>query len=557
MGSLTKDSTTLVQTIGLKMKNLFLVLFSITLLRGFNSYSVLESDSQGDAIKCYSCNSLEGECDDENYGVEKDCDPGHGCYISQETPPGGKKMYTRDCAQAENEEDLCDEMDEEGGSTKTCHCSTNLCNKNWIDAGSTDKPKDPTEEPKSVKCYTCNSNEGDCSEDQPGVEEDCVGGFGCLISRERGGEDGNEVFIRACLALAVEGEYACETISENGVTVQTCQCPTELCNRNWVEAGSTESPTEPPVEKIKCYSCDSNDEECDDDHPGTETDCDKKFGCNISLDKNLYTRGCSVNEEPNCIIEADTRSCDCQTPLCNKNWNDAGAEEKIKCYSCDSDAGDCDDSHAGTEIDCKKEAGCVISKDVAGVYMRGCSGEVEPDPGCNNEDNATTCFCKTNLCNFNWEDAGSTTSSGSDTTKSTPAGPKLQCYQCDSTAGECSDDSHGTEVECPEAKGCTISKTTGSDGSVFRRDCSNEKDVICDTIDDGEGQGTTQFCNCDTSLCNADWSTAGSTHSPPDTTHDTHTTQGDTTITTPAPGAATTLHYSSLIATLATLSFML
>merc|ERR1712142_674436 len=119
MGSLTKDSTTLVQTIGLKMKNLFLVLFSISLLRGFNSYSVLESDSQGDAIKCYSCNSLKGVCDDENFGVEKDCDPGHGCYISQETPPGGEQIYTRDCAQAENEEDLCDEVDEEGGRLAT------------------------------------------------------------------------------------------------------------------------------------------------------------------------------------------------------------------------------------------------------------------------------------------------------------------------------------------------------------------------------------------------------------------------------------------------------
>ena len=93
-----------------------------------------------------------------------------------------------------------------------------------------------------------------------------------------------------------------------------------------------------------------------------------------------------------------------------------------------------------------------------------------------------------NLCNFNWEDAGSTTSAGSDTTSTTPAGPTLHCYQCDSSLGDCSEEAHGEEVECPQAKGCTIKKTTGSDGSVLVRDCSDEKDVLCDTIDNGEDQ---------------------------------------------------------------------
>ena len=93
-----------------------------------------------------------------------------------------------------------------------------------------------------------------------------------------------------------------------------------------------------------------------------------------------------------------------------------------------------------------------------------------------------------NLCNFNWENAGSTTA-GADTTSTTPAGPVLKCYKCDSVGGDCSEEAHGEEVECPQNKGCTISKTTGSDGSVMRRDCSDEKDVICDTIDNGEGQG--------------------------------------------------------------------
>jgi len=193
--------------------------------------------------------------------------------------------------------------------------------------------------------------------------------------------------------------------------------------------------------------------------------------------------------------------------------------------------------------------------------MRGCSGEVEPKPGCDNQDDAITCFCMSNLCNFNWEDAGSTTSAGSDTTSTTPAGPTLHCYKCDSSLGDCSEEAHGEEVECPQAKGCTIKKTTGSDGSVLMRDCSDEKDVLCDTIDNGEDQGTTQFCNCDSNLCNADWSSAGSTQSPPDTTHDhthepptqEHTTQGGTT---PAPGGATTLCSSCLLSMLATLALL-
>ena len=57
--------------------------------------------------------------------------------------------------------------------------------------------------------------------------------------------------------------YASMTItyyspSSHVQTVNFCKCPTELCNRNWVEAGSTENPdgttdkpTEPAVETIK------------------------------------------------------------------------------------------------------------------------------------------------------------------------------------------------------------------------------------------------------------------------------------------------------------------
>ena len=107
----------------------------------------------------------------------------------------------------------------------------------------------------------------------------------------------------------------------------------------------------------------------------------------------------------------------------------------------------------------------------------------------------------------------------------------MQCYKCDSTVGDCTEQSHGEEVECAKSEGCTIRKTSGTDGEVMIRDCSTEKDALCDTIDDGEGGEvsinliqqntnpthlqTTQFCNCNTALCNADWSQAGSTTAAP------------------------------------------
>ena len=64
---------------------------------------------------------------------------------------------------------------------------------------------------------------------------------------------------------------------------------------------------------------------------------------------NLYTRGCSVTEEPGCTddtvgdslysahpifiifdISQLTHNCNCKTALCNKNWETAGAEKKMK-----------------------------------------------------------------------------------------------------------------------------------------------------------------------------------------------------------------------------------
>ena len=90
--------------------------------------------------------------------------------------------------------------------------------------------------------------------------------------------------------------------------------------------------------------------------------------------------------------------------MCNFDWKSAGAEDKIKCYSCDSTDGDCDADHAGQEIDCSVEDGCVIStgeetddveiefviffldtNDGKTVFFRGCAVE-EDERGCTHNE---------------------------------------------------------------------------------------------------------------------------------------------------------------------------
>ena len=67
----------------------------------------------------------------------------------------------------------------------------------------------------------------------------------------------DDFFIRDCLAVA-EHDYKCETVDTPEGVVHTCKCSTELCNINFVEAGSTEqpdgptdAPTEPADKKVK------------------------------------------------------------------------------------------------------------------------------------------------------------------------------------------------------------------------------------------------------------------------------------------------------------------
>jgi len=481
-----------------------------------------ENDPREETIKCYSCDSTQGACDETTTGEQIDCEARLGCTIKED-----KDIFTRGCSMEETADCTMN------GDTKTCNCQTELCNKDWTSAGAEDK----------MQCYSCDSNEGECDLGHVGSPMYCKKEAGCIINTDV--NDGTTLFMRGC--ADIEDAQGCV----NDDDALTCRCMDPLCNAGWESAGS--STGTPSKDTIKCYSCDSSKGACDETTTGDEQiDCEAKFGCTIKEDKDIFVRRCSISEDADCTMEGDTKTCNCQTELCNKDWTTAGAEEKMQCYSCDSNEGECDLEHIGSPMYCKKEAGCIINKDVSDgktVFMRGCA-DIEDDQGCVNDDDAHTCRCMDELCNKGWESAGSSTG----TPNTTPQVPKIKCYKCDSTAAEqeCTEDSYGTEVDCPDTFGCTISKTIAGDGSQgMMRDCSSEKDTICDTVDNpSDVGGTTQFCNCNTELCNANWATAGSTSEPTDGTTKSTTT---TTTTTSSIATVATTH----VITLATITTLL
>jgi len=80
-------------------------------------------------------------------------------------------------------------------------------------------------------------------DEYPGSQKPCPEDYGCLITKDvKAGKD--DFFIRDCLTSATS-DYACETVETQEGFVHTCSCSTELCNENFVAAGSTEEPGSP------------------------------------------------------------------------------------------------------------------------------------------------------------------------------------------------------------------------------------------------------------------------------------------------------------------------
>jgi len=89
----------------------------------------------------------------------------------------------------------------------------------------------------------------------------------------------------------------------------------------------------------------------------------------------------------------------------------------------------------------------------------------------------------------------------------------LQCYQCNSYQGGCSDTSTGELFRCgPRDKGCFISRAMYGSDVAFERGCtevSDESLYKCQTVEDNHGNNVLHYCNCHGTGCNRDWASAG------------------------------------------------
>merc|ERR1719369_485698 len=132
-----------------------------------------------------------------------------------------------------------------------------------------------------------------------------------MLSKETKGNE--SLYIRDCSEAYYDEEFKCTTQGEQN-TIKTCNCKTELCNKNWADAGDTQDPT------VKCYSCNSESGDCDEVTAGVEVDCPKDHGCSITREKTIFVRGCSDLSTVGCKEEGDLKYCNCQTELCNKDW---------------------------------------------------------------------------------------------------------------------------------------------------------------------------------------------------------------------------------------------
>jgi len=261
--------------------------------------------------------------------------------------------------------------------------------------------------------------------------------------------------------------------------------------------------------------------------------------------------------------------CECRGDLCNKNFQtaDDGGDhtdppsDTIKCYQCDSNEDDCSTTNFGQQIDCPAVDGCLISYETnklgPNTYLRDCAGEEPRATGkeeCQRTDTDNMelryCVCMTDLCNEDWQQAGSTTVQPEDTTTSS-SGDTIKCYTCNSHDPEstCTDTEHDEKtIDCPAKKGCRIARVDEPIrvGSEWVRDCSLEEKLGCQVYHNEDG-GVTESCSCGTELCNADWTTAGSTT----------TGKGDSTTPAPTTPSSGQMLVASLTTTLAFLATLL
>merc|ERR1711910_68138 len=179
-----------------------------------------------------------------------------------------------------------------------------------------------------LQCYTCESSKDGCDATpaKPGNLTTCTGNTQatCFITQML--SDDKVTVRRGCSADSKEDK--CETHHIGNTMYTYCNCGQEGCNKDWSQAAG------PP---LQCYTCSSNEGQCDDRNTGTLVECpiEKRKGCFISWalygEAADYMRGCIEVTDPSEYQCKDIGSngetlhyCDCHGDGCNQNFATAG-----------------------------------------------------------------------------------------------------------------------------------------------------------------------------------------------------------------------------------------
>jgi hypothetical protein len=208
---------------------------------------ITPTQAQEQSLKCYRCSSEIGENCTADFpdGNEVNCQSDGACMITVMENSGQDDIIARDCVPEMFNEDLkCDSVFEGTTKISVCNCRDNLCNENWTTAGSTtsqsqDTTRKTTQHGPSLKCYSCTTEGGNtCDMSHFGEEMECPGESLCMISvfTETGKED---LFRRACASHDHGMEIKCDITETDTTSLEFCNCDHDLCNQDWVTAGST------------------------------------------------------------------------------------------------------------------------------------------------------------------------------------------------------------------------------------------------------------------------------------------------------------------------------
>merc|ERR1711936_881330 len=157
---------------------------------------------------------------------------------------------------------------------------------------------------------------------------------------------------------------------------------------------------------IQCYQCDYHHGTCSEEVTGETVQCPAETGCYVwqQFNGDMIRRCGEAGDTQRCYgIGTTTYKCNCNTPLCNKDLDTAGAHT-LPCYNCGYHHYTCTDTVHGDIIHCPMEEGCFLGQHTSGKARRGCG--TDDTPHCTQHSDYTNCNCDTPLCNENLDTAG-------------------------------------------------------------------------------------------------------------------------------------------------------